>query len=389
MRTDGEPGPKLCPEQQTLRRFLAGKLPEETSESVARHLDCCSKCAAILGALALDAHPFGVSKDGNNAAALLAHPEFQRMMERAKQTPLSIERPLFRETPVIRGKIDLPGYTDLEPLSPRVESPIYRARCGKTSKDVAARFVPAFAVAGRERMSKSQRSSIVVARASGGRVLPITDIVLAGARVAFVRPLVKEAISLDRIIREARRPQVEQALRWLDQIVDCMAAVHAAGECYPELRPSNVLIDGEDAVWLTDFGIARVLSPNAPLLAVDHIAVRDDAGFTYLEPSFRVGHAGYVAPEEWSGQEYAVRAGDLFRIGVAAYHALTLRLPYPTIANEKQRPRAVGGDDGFKVDLSTELEKLILRSLAPRPEDRFPSAVELAAAWHKAREKGG
>jgi hypothetical protein len=383
MRTDGDSGREACPKERMLRDFFVGNLPAETANIVGRHLECCSACAATLGALAVEAKPFGEHEDG--PAAFLAHPELQRMIEKARLAPLLIEKPLFRQTQALRAKISLPGYTELEPLSPGAGSRTYRARCDRTGRDAAARFVPVFAIAGRALMSRCQRSTILVARATGGRILPITDIVLAGERIAFIRPFIKAAISLDRIIRDARRPPVEQALRWLDQLIDHMAAVHAAGECYPELRPSNVLIDREDAVWLTDFGIARVLSPSAQLLAVDHLPVHDEAGSAYLEPSFRVGHAGYVAPEEWSGQGTPVRSGDVFRIGAAAYHALTLRLPYPSIATEKQRPLAVRTDI-FPTGLKPELERLILRSLDPRPNHRYRSAGELAADWRRFRQ---
>src|SRR5262249_5852772 len=156
-----------------------------------------------------------------------------------------------------------------------------------------------------------------------------------------------DATSLDRIIHHRRQLQadssegtagsenLESTLAWLDELIDHMGAIHAAGLSYPEIRPSSVLIDSEDAVWLTDFGLARLLSPGSPILVVDHVAVHDQSGGAYMEPTFRVSHPAYVAPEEWSASRQPDERGDVFRLGVAVYQALTLRLPFQSIAGEK------------------------------------------------------
>jgi serine/threonine-protein kinase len=225
-------------------------------------------------------------------------------------------------------------------------------------------------------------------------VLPIIDVLPAGDSIAIVSLFV-DGTSLDRIIHHRRQLQADSSertanldflpstLAWLDQLIGHVGALHALGLCYPEIRPSCVLIDSDDVVWLTDFILARLLSPNSPILAVDHVRVHDLSGGAYMETTFRIGHPGYVAPEEWSASTRPGARGDVFRLGVAAYQALTLRLPFQSIAGEQRC--TVPAANLAKAKVPPPLQDVILRALYPKPDHRHVSAVELAAEWRTAR----
>jgi serine/threonine-protein kinase len=392
---NGNLDPETCFDKQRLVDFITGSLPAAQMEALARHLETCASCTALLADLAVAARPF-LAAAGRLDPAFLASPELQRMIEKAKRAPLLFPSPL-PERPPPREPVP-EGYADLEPLSVRSGSRIYRARRQETGQQVVIRFVPALAIAGRALVARCMRLANAAAAASNGRVLPIIDVLTAGDSVAILMPFV-DATSLYRIIHHRRQLQAESSERtakldylpstlvWLDQLISHVGALHAAGLTYPEIRPSCVLIDSEDVVSLSDFMLARLLNPDSPILAVEHVPVHDQSGGAYMEPTFRVGHPAYVAPEEWSASRQPDARGDVFRLGVAAYQALTLRLPFHSIAGEKKR-RSAAEENLAKAEVPPPLQDVILRALYPKPDDRHASAVELTTEWQAARGPG-
>jgi serine/threonine-protein kinase len=387
--------PQTCFDRQRLAAFITGNLPAAQMEALARHLESCSSCTALLADLAIAAKPF-LAAASRLDPAFLAAPELQRMIERAKRAPLFFPKP---RPDRLAPREALPaGYTDLEPLSVRSGSRIYRARREETGQDVVIRLVPALAIAGRALVARCIRLANAAAAATNGRVLPIIDVLATGDSVAILIPFV-DATSLDRIIHHRRQLRADSSertakldylpstLAWLDQLIGHVSALHAASLSYPEIRPSCVLIDPEDVVWLADFVLARLLNPDSPILAVDHVPVYDQSGGAYMEPTFRVGHPAYVAPEEWAASKQPDARGDVFRLGVAAYQALTLRLPFHSIAGETKRHSATAAHLA-EADVPPFLKDVILRALSPKPDDRYSSAVEMAAGWRAARGPG-
>jgi serine/threonine protein kinase len=387
--------PQTCFDRQRLAAFITGNLPPAQMEALARHLDNCPSCTALLAELAIAAKPF-LAAASRLDPAFLAAPELQRMIEKAKRAPSFLSKQLPER---LLPREPIPeGYSDLEPLSGRPTSRIYRAHRQETGQVVVIRFVPAVAIASRALLARCMRAAQAAASATNGHVLPIIDVLPAGDSIAILVPFV-EGTSLDRIIqhrrllladasdRTAKLDYLPSTLAWLDQLIGHVGALHAAGLRYPEIRPSSVLIDSDDVVWLTDFVLARLLSPTSPVLAVDHVTVHDTSGGAYMEPTFRIGHPAYVAPEEWSASARPDARADVFRLGVAAYQALTLRLPFHSIAGEKKR-QAAAEETLAKSDVPIALQDIIRRALSPKPDDRQPSAVELAAQWQAARGPG-
>jgi serine/threonine-protein kinase len=361
-------------------------------EALARHLETCSSCTALLADLAVTARSF-LAAASRLDPAFVAAPELQRMIEKAKRAPMFLPRPLS-DRPLPKEPAP-EGYTDLEPLSGRPGSRVYRARRQETGQEVVIRLVPPLAIASRALVARCIRSAKAAAAATNDRVLPLIAVLPAGDSIAILMPFV-DGTSLDRIIHHRRQLQADlsertakldylpSTLAWIDQLIAHVSALHAAELCYPEIRPSCVLIDSDDVVWLTDFILARLLSPDSPILAIDHVTVHDLSGGAYTEPTFRIGHPAYVAPEEWSASRRPDARGDVFRLGVAAYQALTLRLPFQSIAGDKHRRTALPAHL-VKADVPPPLQDVILRALAPKPDNRHASAVDLAAEWRVAR----
>jgi hypothetical protein len=160
--------------------------------------------------------------------------------------------------------------------------------------------------------------------------------------------------------------RVIDAQHILGQICDGVAAAHAAGVVHRDLKPGNVLIDGEQRVKVIDFGLAK-----ATFLA----------GMTAT--GLIVGTPEYMAPEQVRGQACDART-DVYSLGALAYHAFVGRPPFAG-----ETPIAIGflhvtepprPPRELRPDLPESIERAILRALEKEPVKRFADAAELKRA---------
>ncbi|MEJ0077903.1 MAG: serine/threonine-protein kinase [Alphaproteobacteria bacterium] len=156
-----------------------------------------------------------------------------------------------------------------------------------------------------------------------------------------------------------------RSLALLSRIAFALAAVHGAGLVHRDLKPDNVILRGNDAPVIIDFGVA--------LLA----GSRHQAG---------TGTPAYMAPEQAHGESVDARA-DLFALGVMAHEMLTgarpdaprSTLPFTGFA----QMRAIRGSL-TAAGIAPDIAELVSRLLAPRPRLRPASAADVGAAFARA-----
>ena len=159
------------------------------------------------------------------------------------------------------------------------------------------------------------------------------------------------------------------ALRVVAIASDVCAALeraHGAGLIHRDVSAGNVMISAVGETKVTDFGIARVLDQSDQQTTA--------GGRTVL------GTAAYISPEQAQGLKLDERT-DIYSLGVVMFEMLTGRTPFVAdnplaltsqhIMNEPPRPSALNAS------IPPELDAIVLRSLAKRPEARFASAAEM------------
>lgn len=149
------------------------------------------------------------------------------------------------------------------------------------------------------------------------------------------------------------------------QAADALEYAHQMGVVHRDVKPANLLVDGRDHLWVTDFGLARVQT--AP-------------GMT--APGDLVGTLRYMSPEQARGDPAIDPRSDVYSLGATLYELLTLR-PVFTGANRQEYLRQIFDDDPvhprtWNRTIPVEFETVVLKALSKSPEDRYTSAAALA-----------
>jgi serine/threonine-protein kinase len=150
------------------------------------------------------------------------------------------------------------------------------------------------------------------------------------------------------------------------QIADALAFAHQHGLVHRDVKPQNVLINGDGEAKVTDFGIARSLD-------VEH-------GVT--QTGTVLGTSNYLSPEQARGQT-VTPATDVYSLGVVLFELLTGEVPFPgenfvavAMQHINEPPPSLVEK---RPDVPLRLVYAIERALAKDPADRFPSMDAFAA----------
>lgn len=168
--------------------------------------------------------------------------------------------------------------------------------------------------------------------------------------------------TLDRRLKRGPLP-VNEALRVVSRVADGLACAHARGVIHRDVKPSNIMLTGENDVKILDFGLAKLL------------------GTTNLTNSGAVvGTCSYMSPEQARGDELDGRS-DIFSLGIMLYELLTGRSPFcadhPTavlyqITNIEPKPLK-----HFIPDASAQLQRIVDKALQKNVAARYANAAEL------------
>ncbi|HVM56019.1 MAG TPA: Stk1 family PASTA domain-containing Ser/Thr kinase [Gaiellaceae bacterium] len=170
--------------------------------------------------------------------------------------------------------------------------------------------------------------------------------------------------SLKELIVTRGPAPVPVAVEYTRQILSALRFAHRHGIVHRDIKPHNVLVDGEGRVKVTDFGIAR-------------------AGASQMtEAGSIVGTAQYLSPEQARGTNVDQRS-DLYSLGVVLYELLTGAAPFggdtPVEIAMKHLSQTPEPPSAKRPNLPHDLDLLVMRALAKDPEERYQSAEEMDA----------
>lgn len=173
--------------------------------------------------------------------------------------------------------------------------------------------------------------------------------------------------TLAQLIQEQAPLTVERVKSFILQLAAGLAAAHARGVIHRDLKPGNILVDEQDKLYITDFGVAHSIA---------------SAGLTRTGDT--VGTLDYLSPEQASGEPVDERS-DLYALGLIACQLLTGELPFVgTTATERLSERLTRSLTP-RIDAQTqksapELVRLIKQLLQRDPKRRQHNAKAVVNA---------
>lgn len=248
---------------------------------------------------------------------------------------------------------------------------VWRAHDTRKDREVAVKVLGAWLGADPDYARRFRREAALAARLNAPNILPIHDYGDVDGRLYIEMPLV-EGIDLDALLRRDGSLPASRAVAIIDQMADALDAAHRAGLVHRDVKPSNVLIANRrnrDIVYLIDFGIASAVGSTT----ISTIAAA-------------AGTPAYMAPERFVGE--GDHRGDLYALACVLYAALTGRPPFVAPSGAYQVGYYLNAHQNLSPTPPSEanaavpatFDEVIARGMAKDPDDRYPTAGDLAAA---------
>lgn len=157
--------------------------------------------------------------------------------------------------------------------------------------------------------------------------------------------------------------------RLLMNVLEALHHAHRHLIVHRDIKPSNILVTAEGRVSLLDFGISKLLDPDA----MPGAATLTRTGITLLTP-------GYGSPEQHAGQPITT-ASDIYQVGLVAYQLVTGKRPFdgPRRPGDAAAipPSRVMGENNERREVAGDLDAIICKALHDEPERRYGSALDM------------
>lgn len=177
--------------------------------------------------------------------------------------------------------------------------------------------------------------------------------------------------TLDKYVKQ-KAPKPAVLLLLISKVCDALDHAHRKGVVHRDLKPSNIMMTEEGEPKLVDFGLARSMFVTAS---------QDSAAFS-MEGSI-IGTPLFMSPEQARGATDKIDGrADLYALGIILYVMLVRKHPHRVNHNDRWetireiaegRPRM---PSELRPGFNPEIEKILMKALADKPEDRYASAGE-------------
>jgi serine/threonine protein kinase/tetratricopeptide (TPR) repeat protein len=280
------------------------------------------------------------------------------------------------------GKI-VSHYRILERLGKGGMGEVYLAEDTNLGRRVAIKF-PTLERNERDYRARFLREARAVSELSDPRIATLYDYGETSEGHPFLVMELVRGETLSDIVVQGKLT-LPRALQIIEEVATALKEAHTRGIIHRDIKPSNIMVDERGQIKVLDFGLAKQLNQ-------DSIHVSEPEGQTLLNLRTRsgavLGTPAYLSPEQAMGGNVDARS-DLFALGGVLYECVTGRPAFPgtslieiaanVIHIEPQPPSTVNPD------LPTELNSIILKALAKKPEKRYQSSDDLISDLRSVR----
>jgi hypothetical protein len=262
----------------------------------------------------------------------------------------------------------------LAPLGAGGMGEVYRARDTRLDRTVALKLLRSeFLGAPGRRVERFRHEARAIARITHPNICALHDVGEDGSAIFLVMEYV-EGQTLAQRLEDGPLP-LGLALRTAIGVADALDHAHRHGVVHRDVHPGNIILT-HDGVKLLDFGLARLKEPDEALVT----GTTDSARLT--DDGVIVGTVPYMAPEQIEGREVDART-DIFSFGIVLFEMIAGRRPFVGDSRASLMAAIVAAEPPSLTSLqpqaSPSLERLLARSLAKDPDERWQTARDMAA----------
>jgi tetratricopeptide (TPR) repeat protein/predicted Ser/Thr protein kinase len=250
---------------------------------------------------------------------------------------------------------------------------VYEAYQQSTGRRVAIKLMLDAAGMSPAARTRFEREVEVVARLEHPGIISIVDSGVRKGRYFYVMEYV-DGQPLDRAVLPG---QLRRALEMLAEVCEAVDYAHQRGVLHRDLKPTNVIVDSRGRARLLDFGIAKLIDePGAD--------PRAKLALTMAGPEQLLGTVSYMSPEQAQGRndQTSVRT-DVYALGAIGYELATGKLPCSQDGTLKDVLTCIAEVDppapsSITKAVPKDIDAVLLKALEKKPENRYPTAGELA-----------
>lgn len=246
---------------------------------------------------------------------------------------------------------------------------VFAVQDRKLSRRIAVKVLRPELTSSRSTVQRFVREAEAVASISHPHILPIFFVGEGEGLVYFGMPLAKGETLEARLSREGQLPEAD-VVRVGAEIADALAEAHANGLVHRDVKPANVLLQGAGRrVLVADFGIAKAAAGKGDKLTGTGVII---------------GSPHYMSPEQAGGSGDVDHRSDIDSLGVVLWQMLTGAVPFDGPDSQavlvQHLTKPLPSVRSRRREVSPALARIVERCCAKKPQDRFQTAAEIAAA---------
>jgi serine/threonine-protein kinase len=241
---------------------------------------------------------------------------------------------------------------------------VYKAEDLTLHQLVALKFLPSALSndgAMLARLHREVRAARHVTHSNVCRVHDIGEALIDGDSVHFLSMEYIDGEDLAALLRRIGHLPHEKSIELARQLCAGLAAAHEAGMIHRDLKPANIMLDGRGRARIMDFGLSEFADE--------------------LRTGEASGTPAYMAPEQLRSQPATI-ASDIYALGLVLYEVFTGHRPFDSddirdLLSEQER--TIRPPSSRVGAINPLVERVILRCLAAKPDERPRSAIDVAA----------
>ena len=274
-------------------------------------------------------------------------------------------------------------YEILAPIGAGGMGEVYRATDTKLGRDAAIKVLASATASDPDRRRRFEQEARSASALNHPNILTIYDIGEAGGDIYIAMELV-EGRTLRELMASGEPLPTKKLLDIAVQTAEGLAKAHSVGIVHRDLKPENLMVSKDGYVKILDFGLAKLTQSSSPENSALPTAIAAPT-----EPGTVMGTAGYMSPEQASGQAVDFRS-DQFTLGAILYEMATGQRAFQRktgaetlVAIIREEPQPLGQ---LAPKAPAPVRWIVERLLAKDPEERYASTKDLARDLKSVRD---